>query len=698
MARTIIYFLIINFYFSCSYCFSQSQSPKKDIDDLRKNLKTTTIDTSKVEIYTKLAESYVFYKTDSLKYFATLAFDLSTKIDYEKGIGKSLSLLGTVSQNENDYPGAINKFKRANLIYEKLKDESNQASVLHNLGGIYLRIRALDSSKSVLLKSLLLAKKTNNKNTLPKVTYQLGNLEKANKNFDYAIEYYNQALKYAENINDKTSMGNAYGGMGQIYGLTKDPNREIENYKKSIAIFRSINNNQNLSVLLSNLGGTYEELGRYDEAANCLKEAIVIKRKIGNNRSTALTLGVLGNLYSSKKDFKKAKITYEESLLMLPPEDKQTKFGLLYMIGLQDYEQKNYKPAKDNFDKALLLAKDSDIDKNSISELLKTYALTEEKLNDFQSALMKYKKSTDIKDSIDNALNQEKILELKTQFEVAEKEKSIAKLTIENKKKEVNVANKQKQLVILLGSILIAIILVFFFYYRYRSKKELSRNLQIKNEELNSKKIQLEVAVSEKEILLKEVHHRVKNNLQLVLSLLNIQAREYKNEEVDLFLQKGEARIASLALIHQTLYTSGKISHVSIKDYIEKLLNSIFISFDVDKDKFQYQVESEELNFDIQTAVPIGLIINELVCNALKHAFTDKEEGLVRVELKYFNPEYQLTVSDNGIGLNYKSKKINSVGLELVSVLSQQLNGRMKTDVSNGTTFTLNFNEISKVI
>jgi two-component system, sensor histidine kinase PdtaS len=682
---------------SASYCgYSQSQSPKKSIDDLRKNLRTTTIDTSKVEIYTKLAENYIFYKTDSLKYFANQAYDLSSKINYQKGIGKSLNLLGNVAQNENNYPDAISKFKKANAIFEKLNDESNQAATLHNLGGIYIRIRALDSSKIVLSKSLSLAKKVNDKSTLAKTNYQLGNLEKANRKFDVAIEYYKQALSYSEIVNDKISIANAYGGMGQIYGLTKDPNKEVEYYKKSISIFRSINNKQNLAVLLSNLGSTYYDMGNFDESAKCLQEAISIKRKMGNNRSTAMTLGALGNLYSSTKSYKKAKEKYEESLSMLPLEDKETQFGLLYMIGLQDYEQKNYKLAKDYFDKAILLSKNSNIDKISMSELLKTYALTQEKLNDFQSALLLYKESTELKDSVNNTLNEEKINKLKTQFEVVEKEKSIAKLNIENKKKEINVANKEKQLAILLASILVSTLLVFFFYYRFKSKQKLSKNLQLKNEELNTNKLQLEAVVKEKEILLKEVHHRVKNNLQLVLSLLNIQAREYNNEEVDLFLEKGEARIASMALIHQTLYTSDKISNVNIKDYIEKLLKSIFISFDIDQENFRYEIESEELNFDIQTAVPLGLIINELVCNALKHAFIDKNEGLLKVKLKHFNAQYQLIISDNGIGLNNQTKKINSVGLELVSILSQQLNGNMETIVNNGTTFTLNFNEIDK--
>ncbi len=687
-------FLYLIFVFT-SYS-GYSQSPNKIISELRQNLKTTTIDTSKVEIYTKLATNYIFYKADSLKYFANQAFDLSSKINYPKGIGKSLNLLGNVAQNENNYPDAINKFKKANTIFEKLNDESNQAATLHNLGGIYIRIRALDSSKIVLSKSLSLAKKVNDKSTLAKTNYQLGNLAKANKNFDNAIEFYKQSIIYAENINDKTSIANAYGGMGRIYGDTKDINKEIEYYKKAAVIFRSIDSKQNLAILLSNLGNAYNDLENYEEAAKYLLEAIALKRKIGSNRSTAMTLGALGNLYSSTKNYQKAKATYQEALSMVPIEDKQTQFGILYMIGLQDYEQKKYKPAKDYFDKALLLAKNSNIDKIDISDLLKTYALTEEKLNDFQSALLLYKQSAELKDSINNTINKEKINELKTQFEVLEKEKSISKLTIENKKKEINVANKEKQLAILLGSFLVATLLIFFFYYRYKSKQKLSTNLQVKNEELNANKQQLESAVKEKEILLKEVHHRVKNNLQLVLSLLNIQAREYNNEEVDLFLEKGEARIASMALIHQTLYSSDKISNVNIKDYIEKLLKSIFISFDIDKQKIKYTVDSEELNFDIQTAVPLGLIINELVCNALKHAFVNKNEGLLIVKLKHFNEQYQLIVSDNGIGLDNQTKKTNSVGLELVSILSQQLNGSMETIVNNGTTFTLNFNEIAK--
>lgn len=210
----------------------------------------------------------------------------------------------------------------------------------------------------------------------------------------------------------------------------------------------------------------------------------------------------------------------------------------------------------------------------------------------------------------------------------------------------------------------------------------------------NSNEIVL-ISLEEKNILLKEIHHRVKNNLQLVMSLLNIQARDKEFISIEDFLEKGQSRIASMVLIHENLYQKENVGKVDFQDYCFNLAQNVSSSFGEKSKNITIEVEANEIYFDIQTAIPLGLIINELVSNALKHAFPNNRKGSVKIIItKKKDNAFELIISDNGIGLESKSKIKKSMGLELVSLLALQLKGTLEVSENYRTEYKIIFKEV----
>ncbi|EMI72442.1 PAS domain S-box protein [Leptospira noguchii str. Cascata] len=205
----------------------------------------------------------------------------------------------------------------------------------------------------------------------------------------------------------------------------------------------------------------------------------------------------------------------------------------------------------------------------------------------------------------------------------------------------------------------------------------------------------LKKTLEEKEVMLKEIHHRVKNNLQVVASLLSLQSEHYGNERISRILKECERRIQSMALIHKELYQSENITKIDFYDYLDTLLVSLLHSFGKEK-KVEFKISSKPNFVSIETAIPLGLIVNELATNSLKYAFSNGKDGLISVHLRLDVLESVLEVEDNGIGMpeEFDLDKSESLGLKLVEILARQLRGKfilLPSRKEKGTKFQVVF-------
>jgi PAS domain S-box-containing protein len=205
---------------------------------------------------------------------------------------------------------------------------------------------------------------------------------------------------------------------------------------------------------------------------------------------------------------------------------------------------------------------------------------------------------------------------------------------------------------------------------------------------------QLIKSLKEKEVLLQEIHHRVKNNMQIISSLLNLQTQYVDDEAVDV-LKESQNRVKSMSIIHEKLYRSNDFTRINIADYINSLVNGLFHSYAIKDDQVTLNFDIDDIKLNIETAVPCGLIISELVSNSLKYAFPDGK-GEIRISLKEVYDQIELIISDNGIGLpdDLDIAKNDSLGLKLVNSLTNQIDGQIELDRSQGTTYRIIFKEL----
>jgi two-component sensor histidine kinase/PAS domain-containing protein len=201
-------------------------------------------------------------------------------------------------------------------------------------------------------------------------------------------------------------------------------------------------------------------------------------------------------------------------------------------------------------------------------------------------------------------------------------------------------------------------------------------------------------ALNDKEILLKEVHHRVKNNLQIIISLLNLQLARINDPTTMEALRESQNRVRSMALIHEKLYQSSDLAHIDFGEYVEGLVNSLIQTYRIRSSQVAVKVMADRTTLDLDAAIPCGLIINELVTNSLKYAFPDERPGTITVIFKRnAEDQFTLVVSDDGIGLpaGFDPKTANSLGLKVVSSLARQISGALEIDCAKGTRFELCF-------
>jgi len=204
---------------------------------------------------------------------------------------------------------------------------------------------------------------------------------------------------------------------------------------------------------------------------------------------------------------------------------------------------------------------------------------------------------------------------------------------------------------------------------------------------------QMQASIQEKNVLLKEIHHRVKNNLQIISSLLNLQSMHIDDENALEVFKESQNRVKSMAIVHENLYQTGNFAEVNVAEYLKKLTENIYSSYGVDMDLIKMDINAQDLFLDINTAIPCFLIINELITNCIKHAFPDGRPGKIIIDFKKVNDKHIMRIRDNGVGLpdDLNIKKTNTLGMQLITSLTAQLDGELEVKSNNGTEFEIIF-------
>jgi two-component sensor histidine kinase len=219
--------------------------------------------------------------------------------------------------------------------------------------------------------------------------------------------------------------------------------------------------------------------------------------------------------------------------------------------------------------------------------------------------------------------------------------------------------------------------------------------LQIAEKQVDVHKA-LQTSMTEKDVLLREVHHRVKNNMQLITSLLSLQANKVQDERLEEEFKYTQYRIRSMAMVHEMLYGTGKLAAVDYEQYLQELIGTLVVSIKGYNNNIETRLDASGIRLNVDTAIPLGLLINELLTNSLLHAYPGDNSGQISVAIKRVPDHYELKLSDNGIGfpVDFDFQDNTSLGLGLVDTLILQLDGTLHRETNNGTTYLITFKQI----
>lgn len=497
-----------------------------------------------------------------------------------------------------------------------------------------------------------------------------------------AIEYFQKSISLAEKNNDNYQAARSNSNIANLYVRLKVYGEAIKRYRVSLFFFSNSKNasSTDLAGTYLALGTTFKNLDDFDSSRYYLKHAIEIFKKENIPLGIAFTFNNLGNLFERQNLMDSAAHYYKASISIKTeigfqrgiPSSLKNLGSLLRKTGNLD-QAENY--LNEGFD-MVLIDQDSFLIRDFYYELAEIHA----DLKNQEKAIAFYRKFIELDSRISGQEKIAAISEVEAKYNKARDEQEIIELKLETAKNY----NQRNQILFGVG---VLILLIAFLLTQRLQRKKASRILKSKNEVIA-------IALSEKDLLLKEIHHRVKNNLQTISSLLNLQAR-YADEKAKDAVIEGRNRVKSMALIHQKLYQTDNLKGIVFSEYLQGLVDILFRSYQVHQDRIKLKTDIDPLNLDVDTAIPLGLILNELISNSLKYAFPDKQEGEINIILKEKNQRLNMIMMDSGVGMpqDFDLKNAKSFGMKLIHTLAEKLEASIKIDSTKGTRIQFEINK-----
>ena len=496
----------------------------------------------------------------------------------------------------------------------------------------------------------------------------------------YPLWTYNMNSKLYANLNqyDKAA-----------FTLTREL-RKVEKYMESDPLL--------LPSGYNDLGYYFYKAKQYDSAMHYFNQALAIaerwlkqSNKEGYEVLTATTQGNIGAVYVAQQAYEKAipLLLYDVNLGLKRGENKLSMLLSMNLVAHSYLQRTHLNEAKEMLDQIEPILQEMALSELNV-DFFKNMGSYHYKINQPDIAQRYYEQAFEIKKELEERDKSKILGSNEMVYALTEERKVLAQQRLSLKNKALVLKNRQKQLISLIALVL-SLLLLLSGYSIYRLKKQ-KREIREKNKEISAKNEQIANALQDKNLLLKEVHHRVKNNLQVISGILSIEERTIKDERIKKAFREGQNRIQSIALVHRMMYQSDAISKVVMQEYLEALVSELSQSFALPHKKIETLVDAKTINFDIKVAVPIGLIVNEAVCNAYKHAFTNQDEGKIIVRLTATaNNTHVLSINDNGKGGVGREIPSDNVGLELIEGLTAQLKGKLTISSDQGTIIKIQF-------
>lgn len=506
------------------------------------------------------------------------------------------------------------------------------------------------------------------------------------KKYDESVLKYIEAIKYFEGVDSLRYVAKLNNNIAASYTTSGDLEGGLQYYHKALQFYKNERDTFWIANSLNNMAIIYMNLKKYKESEQAYDDAIGYFNSKGLDIYVGIAYLNLGNLNVETKKYAKAITQYELAMKLVTPEQyKLVHAAGLGGIGTAFLKLNQLDAAEDNLQKSLVYAKEMN-HHEQLKVSLEGLAQVYEKKGNYKEALETYKLFSIAKDTFFQQTQNQSLVDAVEKYEAAEKEAKITELNAQNEISQLRLSNSRK---LLWASLIGLLIFTGLAYYLFSLNKTIKRQNAIISKSLN-----------EKDFLLREIHHRVKNNMQFISSLLSLQSDYVTDPTAKKALHTGEHRVQSMALIHQNLYQEDNLTGIETATYLKKLTKNLFDAYNINEDTINLHLDVEEVILDVDTMVPLGLIVNELISNSLKHGFPEKRKGNIYVSLKNTDAgTLTLHVKDDGVGLGEDElKKLNqSFGFRLIEAFTDQLNAQYSGKYQDGFDIRIDIKDFKKI-
>jgi two-component sensor histidine kinase len=569
-------------------------------------------------------------------------------------------------------------FKKTIQLSKKNKEFKTLGEAYIGLAQWHEDHTVLDSSIIYLKKAISLYEKQEMTKELAETYLLLVTNYSGTAEYDKGSETVFKALALYEKLGDQQGVAQCYTKICDLLYYSDSYAEGAEYCKKAIAIQEKNGYEEDLALSYRRLAENQLFLGDLDESLANMNQAINLYKKIGETGPPILACyNGRGNIYKYMERYEKAIEDYNRCYegakaiglerYMMPPT---ANIGHVYLL------QGKYAEALPYNLRAIEIMKRIGNSKNLWENYMHVSNIYSE-LGDYKNALEYHELYEQGHSEYLNTIIARKDSELQVKYETAQKDLAILD-------KEAKIAQQRKTQWLYIGIAGLLAVILFGMYFTLKNIRKKRKALVVLNSELDAKNRQ-------NELLLKEIHHRVKNNLEMVKSLIALQSAKLEDGASKEAMLASQNRVQSMGIIHQKLYQGENLGSIEMKDYFINLGEGVLDTFNAEE-KVKIECAMDDLNLDVDTAVPIGLIVNELLTNALKYAFPEGAKGQINISLIKEDDDLLLKVTDNGIGKTEGSKpKGTGFGTQLIQLLTQQLNGTVSEDYNNGTAVFFNF-------
>lgn len=599
---------------------------------------------NKLDSIEGLVKYYRYLKPDSAILLSNEGIAYSRANGDSSGVAAMLLQQGMIDDNNGDFEQSEKKYRTALALFSRAKRPAGVASSMIRLGVVFLRNGSFDKAIRFFLDALRISEKNGDRFGMMEANQCIGWAFQDQKKFAVALGYLNTADSINRLLplsNISLNIANNYGTLYRDIGQYEKARMHLEKgiLQSNVAEYRGLQ-----ITLINSLASVYAREGLVDKAIALQKEALAKSREIKNVLRELQTLYGLARTYEKEPD--KAIVYLEDAI------------QLSYQKGLYNQEIR----------------------------YLKAIIPIYKKTGNINKAFVSLERQQLLSDSFYYKKLSKNIASLKAEYELSQTNARVKELNLLNKHHTIELRNSTLVRRFTIAGILVLLVVCFLLGYQYRQIRRASEKIAIKNSEL-------EKLLSEKEWLMKEVHHRVKNNLQTIVSLLESQTVFLSNHDALLAIKDSQNRVHTMSLLHQKLYQANNFASVDMHTYLSELINYLKDSYDL-KQKIRFNVSIPHIELDISQAIPLGLIINEAVTNSIKHAFPSQLNKEITISMKQTTErKVNLLIMDNGVGFkdNFDIAASKSLGLKLISGLSGDINAEFTLKSNHGTSIMLDF-------